>query len=98
MVLIDKFGEVIDEFLTENEIFMQILMPKGSYVPEIEDNTGGGAVIQLYIIMKALPVVFDNLTKSCGEIDREGFLDEIWELLKTEVLSKGGGCENEDSD
>ena len=88
--LLDKFGEIVDEFLKKNEIIMQIRMPENEDCIEIKDNTGGGPTIQLYIVMKALPAILNELTRTVGELDVEGFLDSIWELIKEETLELRG--------
>ena len=88
--LIDKFGAIIDEFLKENEIIMQVTMPEKSDVPEVVDNTGGGAVMQFYIITKTLPILLNELTKQVGELEVEPMLDDIFEILKSEVLDMKG--------
>lgn len=92
MDLLDKFGNIMDEFLEENEIIMQIKMPKGTIEPEIKDNMGEklGPVVWLYIVLNTLPMIFDKLTKDVGDIDAEGFLDSIWDMLKAEVMERRG--------
>ena len=35
---LDKFGEIMDDFLKKNEIRMLITLPEGSIEPVVEDN------------------------------------------------------------
>lgn len=40
---IEKFGEIMDGFLQENEIDLLITLPEGSMDPKLQDNAGMGA-------------------------------------------------------
>jgi len=84
--LIEKFGAVIDEFLEENEIVMQIKMPENSMIPEVRDNSGFGAVVQFYIVTKALKEILKEMTENLGEIDKRPMLEEICKVLVNEVM------------
>lgn len=90
MDVLDKFGAIMDEFIKENEIIMQVKMPEGSIEPEIRDNVGLGPVTWLYIVLNTLPKIFDQLTKDVGDLDVDKFLDSVWEMLKAEVMEKRG--------
>ena len=37
---LEKFGEIMDEFLKNNEIRMLITLPEGTVEPQIQDNIG----------------------------------------------------------
>ena len=54
---IDAFGEIVDEFLKENEIHMTITLPEGSVTPVIKDNIGTVSVLQFYILLNTVGVV-----------------------------------------
>ena len=51
---IDKFGEIIDEFLKVNHVQMLIDMPEGTEDVTIKDNVGMGPTVHFYILLQAL--------------------------------------------
>lgn len=85
---IEKFGEIIDDFLKKNEIKMLITLPEGSIEPKIKDNTGLGCVVQFYILLNALPEVFRKVfeTMELDEHKKESLIDGILELVKDELM------------
>lgn len=83
---IEKFGEIMDDFLKDNHVIMQIEMPEGSDVPEVKDNTGCGPGIQFYMLLKAMPYMLDEMISVTGDLEVEGFLDGVLELVKKDVL------------
>ena len=52
---LDKFGEIIDNFLKDNNIAMWITVPEGTLDPVIKDNTGMGPVIKFYQMCRKTP-------------------------------------------
>lgn len=60
---IDAFGEIVDEFLKENEIHMTITLPEGSVTPVIKDNIGTVSVLQFYILLNTVGVVVKQVVK-----------------------------------
>lgn len=87
---LDSFGEIIDKFILENEVGMSIIMPDGTIEPEIQDNTGAGPVMQLYILLNALVAVVKNVTDLMGieKDDREDLVDEILDLVKRDIMEE----------
>ena len=85
---LDSFGEIMDKFILENEVGMSIIMPEGTIEPEIQDNTGAGPVMQLYILLNALVAVVKNVTDLMGiEKDaREDLVDGILDLVKEGIM------------
>ena len=85
---LDSFGEIMDKFILENEVGMSIIMPEGTIEPEIQDNTGAGPVMQLYILLNALVAVVKNVTDLMGiEKDaREDLVDGILDLVKNDIM------------
>ena len=83
---IEKFGEIMDDFLRENEINMLITLPEGSIEPRIQDNTGMGCVVQFYILLSALPPVFKGIFEMV-ESENESLIDGMLELVKNELMS-----------
>ena len=87
---LDSFGEIMDKFILENEVGMSIIMPEGTIEPEIQDNTGAGPVMQLYILLNALVAVVKNVTDLVGiEKDaREDLVDGILDQVKRDIMEE----------
>lgn len=87
---LDSFGEIMDKFILENEVGMSIIMPEGTIEPEIQENTGAGPVMQLYILLNALVAVAKNVTDLMGiEKDaREDLVDGILGLVKKDIMEE----------
>ena len=87
---LDTFGEIVDEFLKENEIQMLITIPKGSITPEMRDNVVLGPVVRFYILLKALTTVaketVDAMSINAGSPEREHTVDTILSLVKQDIM------------
>ena len=88
---LDKFGEAINTFLTENDIQILINISKGTQKPEIWDNVGLGTVVAFYVILKTIvPIarkMFESLDKKgLGISDKEGLADALCGLVKEEIM------------
>lgn len=69
---------------------MSIIMPEGTIEPEIQDNTGAGPVMQLYIMLNALGTVVKNVTDLMG-IEKEAFedmVDGLLDLVKRDIMEE----------
>ena len=88
---LDKFGEIIDNFLKENRVQMLIEIPEGTLKPIVKDNIGAGAVMKLYFLLKAISAVGKELKKEM-EYDNTGdweyVVDEILKLVKAELVEE----------
>lgn len=85
---LDTFGEIMDKFLFENEVVLQVRLPENSEEAKVVDNVGAGATMQFYIVTKALAQVIGNMEKDferIGGADMDKILDEILELVKRDV-------------
>lgn len=87
---LDTFGEIVDEFLKENEIQMLITIPKGSITPEVRDNVGLGPVVHFYILLTALTTVVketvDVMSIDAGSPEWEHTVDVILSLVKQDIM------------
>ena len=87
---LDTFGEIVDEFLKENEIQMLITIPEGSITPEIESNTRLGPVVHFYILLEALTAVvketMDVMSVDAGSPEWEHTVDTILSLVKQDIM------------
>lgn len=87
---IDKFGEMMDEFLLETDVQMLIRMEEGTMQPDIQDNIGAGPVMQFYILLHALEEVIDSFFAT-GLFDpdkKEDLIDSLLQLVKKDVLER----------
>lgn len=87
---LDTFGEIVDEFLKENEIQMLITIPEGSITPETRDNVGLGPVVHFYILLKALTTVVketvDAMSINAGSPEWEHTVDVILSLVRQDIM------------
>lgn len=85
---LDSFGEIMDQFILENEVGMSIIMPEGTIEPEIQGNTGAGPVMQLYIMLNALGSVVKNVTDLMGikKDACEDMVDAMLGLVKQDIM------------
>ena len=94
---LDSFGEIMDKFILENEVWMSIIMPEGTIEPEIQDNTGAGPVMQLYILLNALPRIVTETMDLMGipDSEREHLYDELLKLVKDDILEVSESADGE---
>lgn len=90
---LEKFGEIIDNFLKENHVQMLIEMPEGTLEPIIKDNIGAGSVMKFYFLLNAISEVGKEMKNdmSIPSDDREGWeevVDAILKLLKAELMEE----------
>ena len=88
---LDKFGEIIDNFLKDNNISMLIEVPEGTLDPVIKDNTGMGPVIKFYILLIALKAIGKQLRSDMGIASQEewkGAIDGILKLVKNDLMEE----------
>ena len=88
---LDKFGEIIDNFLKDNNIAMWITVPEGTLDPVIKDNTGVGPVIKFYILLIALEAIGKQLRSDMGIASQEGWegaIDGILKLVKKDLMEE----------
>lgn len=88
---LDKFGEIIDSFLKDNNIAMLIKVPEGTLDPVVKDNTGMGSVIKFYILLVALKAIGKQLRSDMGitsQEEWEGATDGILKLVKKDLMEE----------
>ena len=80
---LDKFGEIMDDFLKKNEIQMLITLPKGSIEPVVEDNVGLGSTVHFYILLNSIGTVCQQMQKDMGIDNKsEEWANVVHVLLK----------------
>lgn len=88
---LDKFGEIIDNFLKDNDVSMLINIPEGTLDPVIKDNTGMGPVIKFYILLIALKAIGKQLRSDMditSQEEWEGAIDGILKLVKKDLMEE----------
>ena len=88
---LDKFGEIIDNFLKDNNISMLIEVPEGTLDPVVKDNIGMGSVIKFYILLIALKAIGKQLRSDMGIASQEGWegaIDGILKLVKKDLMEE----------
>ena len=79
---LDKFGEIIGNFLKDNDVSMLINIPDGTLDPIIKDNVGMGSVIRFYILLIALESIGKQLRSDMGIA-----LQEEWKRAIAGILN-----------
>lgn len=87
---LDKFGEIIDDFLTKNEVQMLITMPEGTQDAKVQDNTGLGPVGQFYFMLSIIGPIFVAMQEQM-DIDPDSaewaqVVDTLLDLVRRELL------------
>lgn len=87
---LDSFGEIMDQFLKDNEIQMLLTMEKGTLDVSVEDNVLLGSVVRFYILLRAINSICDSMRKDMG-IDGKStewaeVVDVLLQMVKEEML------------
>lgn len=88
---LEKFGEIIDNFLKENHIQMLIEIPEGTLEPDVTDNVGLGSVTKFYILLNSLSAIGKEMEKdmhisSEDKEDWEKVVDGILDMVKNDLM------------
>ena len=86
--IIKKFGELVDDILTKSDVGMLVRFPKGTLTPTIEDNIELGPVLQFYMLLNALEVVFRDVLEQ-AKVDpekKEALIDGLLALVKNDLM------------
>ena len=88
---LNKLGEVMDGFLKDAPISLVVYSEEESDKWEIKCNVDSlGPVVQFYILLKALPLVFDQFKHILDKDLTEDFIDETLKLVKEEIMEVVG--------
>lgn len=86
----DTFGEIIDDFLTKNEVYMLLTMPEGTQDVTVRDNTELGPVGQFYFILAAIVPICKAMQEQMGigahSADWEKVADAMLGMVRREIL------------
>ena len=63
---LDKFGEIMDEFIEKTDCSMLIRLPAGSRDAMVEDNIACGSVVQFYFLLTAIETIAKSMFEEMG--------------------------------
>ena len=90
---IDSFGEIMDKFLKENDINMLIEMPKGTLKAEVRNNCEMPGVVDLYILLNALPSVFETVfdqIENDNKTNQRDIVHDMMKMVENELIERLG--------
>ncbi|MEE0141183.1 MAG: hypothetical protein U0I41_05665 [Coprococcus sp.] len=90
---IDSFGEIMDKFLKENDIKMLIEMPKGTLKAEVRNNCEMPGVVDLYILLNALPSVFETVfdqIENDNKTNQRDIVHAMMKMVENELIERLG--------
>lgn len=92
----DTFQEIIDNFLTENEVHMLLTMPEGTQEVTVQDNTSLGPVVQFFFILNAIASVCKAMQEQIGiDLDSEDWtkiVDTMLSMVRRDILPREDGA------
>ena len=87
---LDKFGEIMDDFLKKNEIGLLVTLPEGSIEPVVEDNVGLGSTVHFYILLNSIGTVCEQMQKDMGidkaSVEWANVVHELLKMVEAELL------------
>lgn len=94
---LDLFGEIMDQFLRDNEVCMLLTLPEGTLDVQVQDNVHFGSVVRFYILLNAIKPICDAVLEDMG-IDRkstewEEVADTLLGMIKDEIM--GGDADGQ---
>ena len=63
---LNTFGEIIDQFLKDNDVNMLLTLPAGTLDVQVQDNLGLGYVIQFYILLNSIKPICNAMVQQMG--------------------------------
>lgn len=89
MMDLDKFGELMDDYLKKEEVYMLVKLPKGTLKAEVKDNIGAGSVTQFYFLLRAFESIAKQM-RSDMELkeknDWDSVIDGLLKILREDLL------------
>ena len=89
----DSFGEIMNKFLEDNDIVMLIEMPKGTLKAEVKNNCELPGIVDLYILLNALPSVFEcvfEMIENDNMSDQRNMVHKMMEMVENVVVERLG--------
>ena len=85
---LEAFGDIMDNFINDNEVCLLAESPAGTQDFTIKTNTNLGPVVEFYMLIKCIPDVFVHFKDILDESLTENFIDSVLEMLKEEIMEK----------
>ena len=88
---LDTFGEIVDKYLNDSDIYILLHMPEGTQAVEIEKtNLPESGVLYFFaatrmVITSALKM-HAELSNTKGNFDWPGFVDRLMDVIKEDLL------------
>ncbi len=89
MIDLDKFIELMDNFLEKEEVCMLVKLPEGTLEAEVEDNVGAGSIVQFFFLLQAFESIMKQMKSDMGienKNDWESAVDELLKILREDLL------------
>ena len=89
MMDLDKFGELMDDFLKKEEVCMLVKLPEGTLEAEVEDNIGAGSVTQFYFLLQAFESIAKQMRSDIElkeKNDWDSVVDGLLKILRKDLL------------
>lgn len=87
---LDSFGEIMDQFLKDNEICMLLTLPEGTLDVQVQDNVHFGSVVRFYILLNAIKPICDAVLKDMGiyrkSAEWKKVVDTLLGMIKDEIM------------
>lgn len=83
----------MDKFLKENDIKMLIEMPKGTLKAEVRNNCEMPGVVDLYILLNALPSVFETVfdqIENDNKTNQRDIVHDMMKMVENELIERLG--------
>ena len=94
---LDSFGEIMDQFLKDNEICMLLTLPEGTLDVQVQDNVHCGSVVRFYILLNAIKPICDAVLKDMGiyrkSAEWQKVVDTLLGMIKDEIM--GGDADGQ---
>ncbi|MEI3374627.1 MAG: hypothetical protein V8R00_01580 [Coprococcus catus] len=90
---IDGFCEIMEKFLKENDIKVLTEMPEGTLKAEVKNNCGIPGIVDLYILLNALPSVFECTFEMIGndnKYDQRYLVREMMWMVEDGLIKRLG--------
>ena len=88
----ETFGEIMNDFCTDNELCLFIKSPKGTQEVEIKDNHGCGATLNWFFLIMGIKQTAKQVLEEGGmpKKERKAFIKELCKMLEEDLIDELG--------
>ena len=88
---LDTFGEIVDKYLNDSDIYILLHMPEGTQAVEIEKtNLPESGVLYFFAALRMMITsalkMHAELSNTKSNFDWPGFVDSLMDVVKEELL------------